>query len=62
MLLALAGTALVIGEYRALAAMAIAVIGFARKAREEEAFLAGQFGAAFEEHRRLTGFFLPRFC
>jgi protein-S-isoprenylcysteine O-methyltransferase Ste14 len=62
MLLALAGTVLAIGEYRALAATAIAVIGFARKARKEESFLAGQFGAAFEEHRRLTGFFLPRFC
>jgi protein-S-isoprenylcysteine O-methyltransferase Ste14 len=61
MLLALAGTVLVIGEYRALAAVVIAVIGFARKARKEESFLAGQFGAAFEEHRRLTGFFLPHF-
>ena len=61
MLLALAGTALVIGEYRALAAMAIAVIGFARKAIKEESFLTGQFGAAFDEHRRLTGFFLPHF-
>ncbi|HYL46878.1 MAG TPA: isoprenylcysteine carboxylmethyltransferase family protein, partial [Candidatus Limnocylindrales bacterium] len=60
-LLALVGTVLVIGEYRALAALAIAVIGFVRKAKKEESFLEGQFGAAFEEHRRLTGFFLPRF-
>ena len=61
MLLALVGTVLVIGEYRALAALAIAVFGFARKARKEESFLATQFGPAFKEHRRLTGFFLPRF-
>jgi protein-S-isoprenylcysteine O-methyltransferase Ste14 len=60
-LLALVGTVLVIGEYRALAAMAIAVIGFVRKAKKEDSFLEGQFGAAFEAHRRLTGFFLPRF-
>jgi protein-S-isoprenylcysteine O-methyltransferase Ste14 len=61
MLVALAGTVLVIGEYRALVAMAIAAIGFARKAKKEESFLEGQFGPAFEEHRRLTGFSLRRF-
>jgi protein-S-isoprenylcysteine O-methyltransferase Ste14 len=60
-LLALAGTTLAIGEYRALVALAIAVFGFVRKARKEESFLAGQFSAAFEQHRRLTGFFLRRF-
>jgi protein-S-isoprenylcysteine O-methyltransferase Ste14 len=60
-LLAVAGTALAIGEYRALVALAIMWIGFARKAKQEESFLASQFGAAFEEHRRHTGFFLPRF-
>jgi protein-S-isoprenylcysteine O-methyltransferase Ste14 len=61
MLLALVGTALAIGEYRAILAVGIAIFGFARKARKEESFLAGQFGAVFEEHRRRTGFFLPRF-
>jgi protein-S-isoprenylcysteine O-methyltransferase Ste14 len=30
------------------------------KSKREEALLASQFGAAFEEHRRRTGFFLPR--
>jgi protein-S-isoprenylcysteine O-methyltransferase Ste14 len=60
-LLALLGTALVIGEYRALVAVGIAVFAFARKAKREESFLASEFGAEFEEHRRLTGFFLPRF-
>jgi len=36
------------------------LVGFARKARKEESFLAAEFGAAFDEHRRHTGFFLPR--
>jgi protein-S-isoprenylcysteine O-methyltransferase Ste14 len=60
-LLAVAGTALAIGEYRALFALAILCIAFARKAKKEESFLAAQFGPAFEEHRRSTGFFLPIF-
>jgi protein-S-isoprenylcysteine O-methyltransferase Ste14 len=60
-LLAVAGSALSIGEYRALVALAIMCIGFARKAKKEESFLAAQFGSAFAEHRRRTGFFLPRF-
>jgi protein-S-isoprenylcysteine O-methyltransferase Ste14 len=36
------------------------LVGFSRKARKEESFLAAEFGAAFDEHRRHTGFFLPR--
>jgi protein-S-isoprenylcysteine O-methyltransferase Ste14 len=60
-LLAIAGTALAIGEYRGLLALAIICIGFTRKAKKEESFLAAQFGPAFEEHRRSTGFFLPIF-
>jgi protein-S-isoprenylcysteine O-methyltransferase Ste14 len=59
-LLALLGTALVIGRYRALLAFIIMLVGFAWKASREEALLAGEFGPAFEEHKRLTGFFLPR--
>lgn len=59
-LLALLGTAVVIGRYRALLAFAIMLAGFAWKASREEALLAGEFGPAFDEHKRLTGFFLPR--
>ena len=59
-LVAVAGTALAIGEYRAIVAFAVIAIGFVVKARREEAFLATQFGPAFDEHRRQTGFFLPR--
>jgi protein-S-isoprenylcysteine O-methyltransferase Ste14 len=60
LLIAIAGTALAIGACRALLALAIVCVGFARKAKKEESFLAAQFGPAFEEYRRRTGFFLPR--
>ena len=56
-----AGTALAIGEYRALLGFAIFAVGLVLKARREEAMLAQEFGPAFEEHKKLTGFFLPRF-
>ncbi|MFZ3216225.1 MAG: isoprenylcysteine carboxylmethyltransferase family protein [Candidatus Acidiferrales bacterium] len=59
-LLAALGTAILIGEYRALLAVAVLFFGFVHKARNEESFLAVEFGAAFAEHRRRTGFFLPR--
>jgi len=60
LILALIGTVLSVGENRALVALGIFLIGWTRKAKKEEAFLAQEFGAAFEEHKRLTGFFLPR--
>ena len=60
-LLALCGTAIAIGEYRAILGLVLFLVGFTRKAKKEERFLAGEFGPAFDEHRRHTGFFLPRF-
>jgi protein-S-isoprenylcysteine O-methyltransferase Ste14 len=60
-LLALCGTAIAIGEYRAILGLVLFLVGFIRKAKKEERFLAGEFGPAFDEHRRHTGFFLPRF-
>jgi protein-S-isoprenylcysteine O-methyltransferase Ste14 len=59
-LVGLAGTALVVGEYRALVGLGIALFGFATKARKEEAYLAARFGREFAEHRRRTGFLLPK--
>jgi protein-S-isoprenylcysteine O-methyltransferase Ste14 len=59
-LLALAGTTLAVGRYRGIVAFAIILASLIRKSKQEEALLAGQFGPAFEEHRRQTGFFLPR--
>jgi protein-S-isoprenylcysteine O-methyltransferase Ste14 len=57
---AIAGTAIAIGEYRALLALALILIGFSVKAKREESMLENQFGRSFEEHRQHTGFFLPR--
>lgn len=59
-LLAVFGTALVVGEYRALLGVIVIYLGFARKAKKEETFLAAQFGPAFDDHKHRTGFFLPR--
>jgi protein-S-isoprenylcysteine O-methyltransferase Ste14 len=61
MLTAVLGSALAVGRYRALLAFAAVLAGFVWKSLREEKLLAGQFGPAFDEHRRRTGFFLPRF-
>jgi protein-S-isoprenylcysteine O-methyltransferase Ste14 len=60
MLLAVLGTAIAVGRFRALAGFAVILAGFTWKSKREESLLAGQFGPAFDEHRRRTGFFLPR--
>jgi protein-S-isoprenylcysteine O-methyltransferase Ste14 len=60
MLLAFAGTALALGEYRALIAFGIVLFAFYAKARREERFLRQEFGDAFKEHLRHTGMFLPK--
>ena len=60
-LLMLVGDALAIGEVRAYLALFLIVIGFVRKAKKEESYLANEFGPAFDEHIRHTGFLLPRF-
>jgi protein-S-isoprenylcysteine O-methyltransferase Ste14 len=60
LLVAVSGTAFAVDEYRALLGVLVIYIGFARKAKKEESFLAAQFGPAFDAHRRQTGFFLPR--
>ena len=59
LLMAVLGTAIVVSEYRAIVALAIFLIGWTLKAKKEERFLTQEFGPAFEEHKRLTGFFLP---
>jgi protein-S-isoprenylcysteine O-methyltransferase Ste14 len=59
--LALIGSVLAINHWRCVVGVCVIILGFWIKARREEAMLAGQFGAAFDEHRRYTGFLLPRF-
>jgi protein-S-isoprenylcysteine O-methyltransferase Ste14 len=59
-LLGLVGTALAIGEWRALLAVVVLAASWLVKARKEEALLAEEFGEAFAVHRSRTGMFLPR--
>jgi protein-S-isoprenylcysteine O-methyltransferase Ste14 len=60
MLLAMAGTALVLGEVRGLLAFAIVFFAFYSKARKEEDWLAREFGEKFKVHTEQTGMFLPK--
>lgn len=57
----LAGTLLADGHYAAIVAFFIVLGGSSWKALREENLFRGEFGPAFEGHKRLTGFFLPRF-
>lgn len=59
-LVALAGTTLAVGNYRALLAFLLIFVSLIYKARLEEALLTREFGPAFDDHRRHAGFFLPR--
>ncbi len=58
-LLAVAGTALAVGEWRGVAALILIGTSYYMKATQEEKILAAKFGEAFAEHKRRTGFFLP---
>jgi len=59
--LAMVGTALFSGQWRALVGAAIIIVGHWEKSRREEALLASQFGSSYEEYRKRTGSLLPRF-
>jgi len=60
LLLAVTGTAVVIGEWRGLLAILVAAVGISLKAKREEALMIGAFGDRYQQHRRDTGFLLPR--
>lgn len=60
-LLGIAGTALILGEWRGLLAFGLMLINYSIKALREEKILSAQFGAEFEEHKAHSGFLLPRF-
>jgi protein-S-isoprenylcysteine O-methyltransferase Ste14 len=59
-LLGVAGTALVVGEWRDALAFCLLLTNYAIKAKREEKILARAFAEGFPEHKRRTGFLFPR--
>jgi protein-S-isoprenylcysteine O-methyltransferase Ste14 len=60
-LLTFFGNVIQLGQVRGLIALAVMWASFYIKARREESFLGQEFGPGFDEHRRHTGMFLPKF-
>lgn len=60
MLLAMIGTGLFLGEWRAIVGVFLVFVAHWQKARREEKLLAGQFGTAYEEYCGRTGSLIPR--
>ncbi len=61
MFLATLGTALEVGEWRALLGVVLLLAAHSRKARREESLLTREFGQEYADYRRRTGFLFPRF-
>jgi protein-S-isoprenylcysteine O-methyltransferase Ste14 len=61
LVLATIGSALVIDEWRCVLGICLVLAGYCFKARKEEAMLSQQFGDAFREHQKHTGFLIPKF-
>jgi protein-S-isoprenylcysteine O-methyltransferase Ste14 len=59
-LLGVAGTALVTGEWRGLLAFLLLLANYAVKAKREDNILAGAFAENFADHKRRAGFLSPR--
>jgi len=57
---AAAGTALVVGEWRGVLAVALLLAAHSRKALREESLLTSEFGEEYRNYRRSTGFLFPR--
>jgi protein-S-isoprenylcysteine O-methyltransferase Ste14 len=61
LLVAMAGTTLVVGEWRAVLGVLLGLVVLSRKAAKEEALLATEFRDDYREYQRHTGFLTPRF-
>jgi protein-S-isoprenylcysteine O-methyltransferase Ste14 len=59
-LLGVAGTALVVGEWRGVLAFLLLLTNYAIKAKREDKILAHAFAEDFADHKRCAGFLLPR--
>jgi protein-S-isoprenylcysteine O-methyltransferase Ste14 len=60
MLLAAMGTAVVVGEWRGIVAVAIIFAAHSYKALREEELLTRELGEEYASYRRSTGFLVPR--
>jgi len=61
LVLATIGSAVVIDEWRCILGTCLVLVGYCFKAKKEEAMPSQQFGEAFREHQKDTGFLIPRF-
>jgi protein-S-isoprenylcysteine O-methyltransferase Ste14 len=59
LLVAMCGTALVQGEVRGLLAIALAIVAWGWKSRQEERLLTARFGDDYERYRRSVKAFIP---
>ena len=60
-LLGVAGTALVLGQWRGLLAFLLLLTNYWVKAEREERILSARFGQEFSDHQQRAGFLFPRF-
>lgn len=60
-LLAIAGTTLVVGEWRALTSLLLMSINYMVKARKEDKILSQCFGEEFRSYQQNAGMLLPHF-
>ncbi len=60
LLMAVVGTAITIGEFRGLAAIALILVAHTLKAKREEAAMIAEFGEKYSQYRSETGFLFPR--
>jgi protein-S-isoprenylcysteine O-methyltransferase Ste14 len=60
-LLGIAGTALVVGEWRGVLAFVLMLVNYAIKARREDNILADRFGHEFRDYEKHSGLLLPHF-
>jgi protein-S-isoprenylcysteine O-methyltransferase Ste14 len=59
-LLSVTGTALLIGEWRGLLAIAMVTVAFTMKAKREEAYMTAEFRDGYTQYQQRTGFLLPK--
>jgi protein-S-isoprenylcysteine O-methyltransferase Ste14 len=60
LLLAAAGTALFVGEWKGVSALVLILVAERFKAQREEQFMLAEFGEGYEQYRRETGFLIPK--